>query len=46
MPARLVRCRFVDERLLFGKWRDEAQKEMVEMFFRSLAINHGVQVSR
>jgi hypothetical protein len=43
---KMVARRFVDERLLFGKWRNEPQREMVEMFLRSLAINHGVQVGQ
>ena len=49
MVARLQRVRggrFVDERLLFGRWRSEATRDEIEMFFRSLAINHGVQVPR
>ena len=36
----------MDERLLFGRWRSEATRDEIEMFFRSLAINHGVQVPR
>ena len=49
MVAQLQRVRggrFVDERLLFGRWRSEATRDEIEMFFRSLAINHGVQVPR
>ncbi len=39
-----VFCSFVDERLLFGKWRDQRERDKIEKFLQSLAINHGVQV--
>ena len=35
---------FVDERLLFGAWRDLPMHDAVEKFLRSLAVNHNVQV--
>ena len=35
---------FVDERLLFGAWREQPEHESVERFLRSLAVNHNVQV--
>eukprot|EP00292_Cryptomonas_paramecium_P002149 CAMPEP_0113680182 /NCGR_PEP_ID=MMETSP0038_2-20120614/11140_1 /TAXON_ID=2898 /ORGANISM="Cryptomonas paramecium" /LENGTH=1529 /DNA_ID=CAMNT_0000598461 /DNA_START=386 /DNA_END=4971 /DNA_ORIENTATION=+ /assembly_acc=CAM_ASM_000170 len=36
--------RFVDERLLFGKWREQASSKQIELFLMSLALNHNVQV--
>ncbi len=35
---------FVDERLLFGAWRELPEHDAVEQFLRSLAVNHSVQV--
>jgi len=35
---------FVDDRLSFGKWRQEATSDMIELFFFNMGINHGVQV--
>lgn len=36
--------KFVDERILFGKWRDEQTADQIESFLLNLAINHTVQV--
>jgi phospholipid-translocating ATPase len=36
--------KFIDERLLFGKWRDRTDADHIRMFFLNLAINHTVQV--
>ena len=43
-PGLDMSFKFVDERLLFGRWREQPTSREAESFFLNLALNHNVQV--